>query len=288
MRCLSAVVASLLLLTACSAADILNASITRDGYKVHRDIAYGDHPRQKFDLYVPHDAKHAPVIVFYYGGSWQNGIKDDYRFLGQAFASKGFITAVADYRLYPEVKFPDFVDDGARAFRKVREKVAAYGGDPQNIYVAGHSAGAYMAMKIGGDPRYLAKAGGNREWVKGIIGISGPYDFLPFTDDDIKAIFSNVPDAESQPINHLTRPMPPVMLATGDEDDTVDPRNSERVYRKLKSWGSPVEMHVYPDTGHIGIILSLAQGFRGRTPLLEDIAAFIHSVGQNNHSVSKR
>lgn len=267
--------ASVGLLSACSAADLLNATITRDGYRVHRDLAYGGHPRQRLDLYVPDQAKDAPVIVFYYGGSWQKGSKDDYRFLGQAFASRGFITAVADYRLYPEARFPAFVEDGALAFAYVHREVASFNGDPSRMFVAGHSAGAYIAMKVGGDPRYLRDAGASRAWVKGIIGIAGPYDFLPFTDDDIKAIFSTVPDRDSQPINHLIRPMPPVLLATGDEDDTVDPRNSERVYDKLKSWGSPVIMHVYPGTAHIGIILSLAEGFRHRTSLLDDIAAFV-------------
>ena len=267
---------SLLTLTACSKADILNATITRDGYTVKRDIAYGANPRQRFDLYIPDGAQHAPVIVFYYGGSWQSGSKADYRFLGQAFAEKGFITAVVDYRLYPEVKFPTFVEDGAKAFAYLHAHALELGGNPARMYVAGHSAGAYIAMMVGGDPRYLAKAGGHRANVRGIIGIAGPYDFLPFTDDAIKAIFSTATDAATQPINHLIAPMPPVFLATGDADDTVDPRNSHRVAAKLKAMHSRVIEHDYADTGHIGIILSLAQSFRGRTNLLEDVTGFVN------------
>lgn len=265
----------LITLAACSKASLLNATIPRDGYSVKRDVSYGENPRQRLDLYIPHDVENAPVIVFFYGGSWQYGSKDDYRFLGQAFAEKGFITAVADYRLYPEVKFPTFVEDGARAFAYVQTHAQQWGGDPEHVYVMGHSAGAYMAMMVGSDPAYLAKVGGRRSNVRGIIGISGPYDFLPFTDDAIKAIFSTAADAATQPINHLVAPVPPVFLATGNSDDTVDPRNSERVAAKLTSMHSPVVIHRYPDTGHIGIIISLASGFRGRTSLLEDITQFI-------------
>jgi acetyl esterase/lipase len=255
---------------------------------VKRDIAYGDNPRQQLDLYVPVDAHRAPVIVFYYGGSWQNGSKDDYRFLGQAFAEKGFITAVADYRLYPQVKFPDFIEDGARAFAYAHAHAAQWGGDPERVYVAGHSAGAYIAMMVGGDPRYLVNVGGKRSDVRGILGIAGPYDFLPFTDDTIKAIFSTATDAATQPINHLTAPMPPVFLATGNADDTVDPRNSQRVEAKLKTMQSDVVAYHYPDTGHIGIILSMAQGFRSRTSLLTDIAHFINDHAHVQRSSKNR
>ena len=174
------------------------------------------------------------------------------------------------------MKFPAFVEDGARAFTHVHANAAKWGGDTNRVYVAGHSAGAYIAMMIGGEPSYLANIGGNRSDVRGIIGIAGPYDFLPFTDDAIKAIFSTAPDIATQPINHLIAPMPPVFLATGESDETVDPRNSQRVEVKLKAMRNNVVLHRYPDTDHIGIMLSLAQGFRSRTPLLEDIAAFIH------------
>lgn len=266
------------LLSACSMADALNATIPRDGYTLERDIAYGTDARQKLDLYIPPHASNAPVIVFFYGGSWQMGSKDDYRFLGQALASKGFIAAVVDYRLYPIVRFPGFVQDAARATTYLHRNAARFGGNPDALYVAGHSAGAYLAMMVGGDPAYMTQAGGKRQWIRGIIGIAGPYDFLPLTDDTLKRIFATAPDAKTQPINHLRGTVPPVFLATGDADDTVDPRNSEHVARKLTRMKRPVELHSYPDVGHIGIILSLAEGFRGRTPLLEEIAHFVRAT----------
>ena len=265
---------SLLSLTAC-ATEALNATITRDGYSLTRDVAYGDTPRQKLDIYTPADARDAPVILFFYGGSWQFGSKNDYRFLGEALASKGYVVAVADYRVYPDVYYPDFVTDGALALRHLHAHAGRYGGSAQKLYVAGHSAGAFIAMMLGADDRFHAEAGSKRGWIRGVIGIAGPYDFLPFTDEKIKAIFSRYPDAQTQPLAHITGKMAPVFLATGDEDDTVDPRNSHRVKAKLEKLGSPVEEHVYPGTGHIGIILSMAQGFRWKTPLREDIARFV-------------
>ena len=281
MKRLIPLLAACLCLTACAASDLLNASIPRDGYDVHRDIAYGSDPRQKLDIYVPENAVNAPTVVFFYGGSWQMGSKDDYRFLGQAFASRGFVTVIADYRLYPQVYYPDFVKDGARAFTYAHAHIAAFGGDPSHMYLAGHSAGGFIAMMLAADDSFITQAGGNPAWVHGTIGIAGPYDFLPFTDDAIKAIFSKYPDEATQPLNHITHRIAPVMLATGNADDTVDPRNSYRVAAKLKSLHSPVIVHTYDDTGHIGIILSAAQGFRDRTTLLDDITRFVRSDGRD-------
>lgn len=265
----------LLSLGGCSALDVLNASVPREGYHVARDLSYGDDPRQKLDIYMPSDVKDAPIILFFYGGSWQMGSKDDYRFLGQAFASKGYVAAVADYRLYPQVHYPAFVEDGAQALRFVHAHAAQYGGDPAKLFVAGHSAGAFIAMMLAADDQFHRAAGTQRAWIRGTVGISGPYDFLPFTDHKIAVIFSRYPDEQTQPLNHITRTMAPVFLATGDDDVTVYPHNSHRVKEKLERMGSPVEEHIYPGIGHIGILLSLAEGFHWKTPLLDGIAQFI-------------
>jgi len=270
--------AALIMISGCSSVDVLNATITRDGYTLTRNIAYGTDARQTLDIYTPNDAKNAPVILFFYGGSWQMGSKDDYRFLGQALTSKGYVVAVADYRLYPQIYYPDFVLDGARALRFIHSHASQYQGDPRKIIVAGHSAGAFIAMILGADDAFHEAVGSQRAWIRGTAGISGPYDFLPFTDAHIKAIFSHYPDKETQPINHITQPMAPVFLATGDDDDTVDPRNSHRVKAKLNAISSPVQEHVYPGIGHIGIMLSLAERFRWKAPLLNDLSAFIDAT----------
>lgn len=262
-------------------ATLLNASIPRDGYRVVRDVAYGEHTRQRMDFYIPVGlTRPAPVVVFFYGGSWKMGTKDDYRFLGQAFASKGYITAVVDYRLYPEVYFPTFMHDSATAFVAVHGMIESYGGDANRMVVAGHSAGAYNAMMLAANPTYISRAGGKPAWIRGVIGIAGPYDFLPLTDPDLIAVFSKRPAAETQPINFVTRAMPPVFLATGTTDDIVIPRNSERLAAKLNKLGKPTTLHHYNDIDHIDIIVSLADGFRDKAPLLEDISAFIDGMAK--------
>ncbi len=265
---------SILIVSGC--ATLLNASIPREGYHVVRDVAYGEHARQRMDFYIPEGLKNpAPVIVFFYGGSWQYGTKDDYRFVGQAFAAKGFITAVVDYRLYPEVYFPAFIEDGAKAFVAIHTMIATHGGDANRMFVAGHSAGAFNAMMLAANTHYILSAGGKPSWIRGVIGIAGPYDFLPMTDPDIIAIFSKLPVEHTQPVNFVTAAMPPVFLATGTADDVVIPRNSERLAAKLKTVGQTATLHSYDSLGHIGIILSLAHRFRDKSPLLEDISAFI-------------
>jgi len=257
---------------------LLNVAIPRSGYTIKSDLAYGADPRQKLDLYIPEGLKApAPVILFFYGGSWQSGSKDLYRAFGQAFASKGIVVAVADYRLYPQVKFPAFVQDGAAALRFVHDHVAAEGGDPDRIFLAGHSAGAYIAVMLDSDLSYLKEAGADPSWVHGVIGIAGPYDFLPLTDPALVDIFGGANVRATQPVDHIDGQRAPMLLAHGLADDTVGIGNTRRMAKKLKSFGSAVEVKEYPDVGHVGIVLSLAPMFRGRTTLRDDIVTFVAS-----------
>ena len=267
------------LLAACTPSPaLLNVLVPRTGYHVVRDLAYGDGPRRKLDVYVPdHLAGNAPVLVFFYGGSWQFGSRDQYLAFGQAFASLGIVTVVADYRLYPEVTYPAFVEDGAQAVAWVHAHIAQYGGDPQRLFVSGHSAGGYNAVMLGSDPKYLKAAGGDLSWLRGVIGIAGAYDFLPLTDPDYIAIFHGPMNRESMPVSHIDGKRPPMLLAWGLADGTVGAKNIDNMEARLKAVGSPVETHRYPGTGHIGIILSLIPGFRGRTTLRDDMARFIQS-----------
>jgi acetyl esterase/lipase len=267
------------LLAACSPISVLNLAVPRTGYHVVRDLAYGADPRQKLDLYVP-DAPppKMPVILFFYGGSWESGTKNLYLALGQAFASKGIMVAVADYRLFPQVRYPAFLEDGANAFTYVRTHAARYGGDPARLFLAGHSAGAYNAMMLVADKRYLQKAGADVGQVCGVIGIAGPYNFLPLTDKNLITIFGGADRPETQPITYIDGKRPPILLAAGTDDTTVSPRNSSDLADKLKSFGSSVRLVTYPGIGHIGIILSLAPGFRGRTSLRSDIIQFVESA----------
>ena len=266
------------MLAACSPASVLNLAVPRTGYHRVRDLAYGADPRQKLDLYIP-DAPppKMPVMLFFYGGSWESGSKDFYLALGQAFASKGIMVAIADYRLYPQVRYPAFLEDSARAFAFIRANAARYGGDPTRLFLAGHSAGAYNAVMLAADKSYLQKAGADVSQICGVNGIAGPYNFLPLVDKNLITIFGGATRRETQPITYIDGKRPPMLLAAGTDDDTVLPRNSSDLAKKLKSFGSPAELIAYAGVGHIGIILSLAPGFRNRTTLRTDILRFVES-----------
>ncbi len=266
------------LVVACSGQRILNGFVTDDGYKVVKDLAYGAGPRQKMDIYIPdHPSADGCTILFFYGGRWEGGEKGLYKFAGQAFSSKGCVTAIADYRVYPEVKYPVFVQDSAAAFVWLHAHAKEYGGNPDKLFLAGHSAGAYDAAMVAVHPRYLKEAGGQRSWIRGVVGISGPYDFLPFTDKDIIDIFSPEKDVATQPITYAAPGLPPMLLIHGDNDTEVYPKNTRNFAAKLKAAGSPVQTIIYPDARHEAMVLSLLNGFRGKIPLLEDVSTFVHA-----------
>lgn len=254
----------------------LDVLVPRRGYTVVKDVAYGEGPRHKLDIYVPDGlSAPAPILIFLHGGSWQFGDKDQYRALGWAFASKGIVTVVANYRLYPPHGFPLFVEDGARVFEHVRDHAPEFGGDPNRIFLSGHSAGAHIAAMLAANGDYLRAAGADPSQIRGVIGIAGPYDFLPLKDPALIALFGGANVPETQPIHFVDGKCAPMLLAHGRDDTTVGAGNSKRLAQKLQSFGSEVVVRYYHNTGHIGILLSLAPGFRKRTTLYEDMLAFI-------------
>lgn len=286
---LLAALAALAITAACSPLPLLNAVISRDGYTRTAGIEYGTLPRQKLDVYVPdggHKATAAgpkPVVVFFYGGSWDSGERRDYRFVAEALTSQGFIAVVPDYRVYPEVLFPDFLDDAAQAMRWARDNAARFGGDPRQLIVMGHSAGAHIAAMITLDSEYLARVGMAPQDLAGMIGLAGPYDFLPLKKERLKIIFG--PEAErgrTQPINFVTGANPPMLLLVGDEDTIVKPGNTRRLAAKIKAKGGPVQLIEYPKLGHIDIVIKLAAPFRGDGAVLQAVADFVRAHRQVN------
>jgi acetyl esterase/lipase len=266
------------LLSACQPLRLINLLLPRSGYDVHCGLAYGDDPRQKLDIYVPQGLQApAPVLLFFYGGAWQGGSRGNYRGFGQAFASAGIVTVVADYRLYPEVKYPAFVADAAGALAWLRAHAAQYRGDAARIFVSGHSAGAYNVVMLASEPDFIQAKGGRLDWIRGVIGISGPYDFLPMEEPEYIDMFHGRDNADSMPVNHVDGKRPPMLLVTGDDDATVYPRNTESMAARLRAFASPVREIHYPGTGHVGIILSLVPGFRGMTHLRQDMLEFIRT-----------
>ncbi|HEY2033360.1 MAG TPA: alpha/beta hydrolase [Rhizomicrobium sp.] len=255
---------------------VATALVPRSGYKARKDLAYGPGERQKLDIYTPDElTEPAPILLFFHGGSWQFGDKSHYRALGQAFASKGIITVVANYRLFPPDGFPLFIEDGAHAFRFVRDHARAWGGNPHRIFLCGHSAGAHIVTMLAANSDYLRAVGADLLSPRGIIGIAGPYDFLPLKDPVLIELFGGDNLPETQPIHFVDGKRAPMLLAHGRDDTTVGAGNSKRLAQKLQSFGSEVVVRYYHRTGHIGILLSLAPGFRKRTTLYQDMLAFI-------------
>jgi acetyl esterase/lipase len=256
----------------------INLLVSRAGYRIHRGLAYGADPRHKLDVYVPSGLTGlAPVVLFFYGGGWQGGDRSDYLAFGQAFASAGMVAVVADYRLYPQVKYPGFVEDAAGALAFVRGHAARFGGDAGRIFLAGHSAGAYNAVMLASEPKFIAAKGGSLDWIRGVIGIAGPYNFLPMSDPVYVDMFHGTNNTDSMPVHHVDGPRPPMLLISGSSDDTVGLCNTNDMSERLKRFGSDVQVIFYKGVGHIGVILALVRGFRGIAPLRRDMIDFVRA-----------
>ncbi len=245
--------------------------------RLAHNTPFGPGPHQRLDVYAPRRAQGPmPVAVFFYGGSWDTGRRQDYNWVGRALAAQGFLTVVPDYGLYPETRYPGFLEDGARAVRWAQEHAGAYGGDPERIALVGHSAGAYNAAMIALDRRYLDGAGVEARRIKAWAGLSGPYDFLPLTDPIAIRTFGEAADLPgTQPLSFVRPDAPPAFLATGDKDTIVYPRNTRKLAAKLREAGVSVEERRYEGVDHVKMVLALSPLFRRRTPVLAEMTAFL-------------
>lgn len=273
--------ALLVLAGGCTKFQMLNATVPAWGYHRTSNLSYGTDPRQSLDVYTPCDnPKNAPVVIFFYGGYWRYGSKADYRFVGQALASKGFVAVLPDYRLYPRVTFPAFVEDGAQAVRWTRDHIAQYGGDPNRLYLMGHSAGAHTAALLALDSHYLQDAGVDRSVIKAVASLSGPYDFVP--GPDTGPVFRMTPtdtaaDPITQPIHFAGKDGPPFLLLHGAKDTVVRPEQAAKFAAALQSAGGQATTKIYPNLGHAGVAQSLAWSFRWLSPVLDDTVRFFRA-----------
>jgi len=267
--------ALLLLLARCAPVDLLNATVPIAGLKISRDIAYGPGERQKLDVYRPENAHGLPVVVFFYGGSWRGGSKAMYPFVAATMARAGAVVVVPDYRLYPQVTFPDFLRDCASATAWTQAHAATFGGSDA-LFLMGHSAGAYNAVMLGLDPEWLRAAGSDPSRIAGVIGLAGPYDFLPITDQEVVPVFPN-PTPATQPITYAGAGKPPLLLVTGDKDTQVRPRNTGALAARMSDDGGSVETKYYNGLGHIGLVISIAPILQWRAPVLRDVMDFLRA-----------
>ena len=244
-------------------------------------VAYGEHPQQRLLAYRPagSDASGSlPVLVFFHGGGWHSGRPEDYAFVARNFAPEGFVVVTAGYRLNEAGRYPAMLEDGAAAVRWVRDNAPDLGGDPSRIYLMGHSAGAYNAIMLALDPQWLANEGLSPDAIEGAIGLAGPYDFYPFDKDSSRNTFGHVAAPTiTQPIAFARADAPPLLLATGDEDTIVRPRNSFALARALTAAGEPSEPVVFEGMDHKEILMALARPFdrdaRVKRAVLDFLAA---------------
>lgn len=260
---------------------ILLNLLAPSGYQAAKDVAYGEGPRRTLDVYAPKQVDAAaPVVVFFYGGSWDSGDKGFYRFVGEVLASNGIVAVIPDYRVYPEVTYPGFVEDGAQAVTWARDHARDYGGDPNRLILLGHSAGAHIAAALTYDGRWLKAQGVDvdRE-IAAFVGLSGPYDFLPLRSEKLKIIFGpEATRADTQPINHVTGSAPPALLLAGGGDTVVDPGNTTRLAARVTQAGGQAEARIYPGVSHAGTITAFLPLLRGRLTVLKDVLDYIREV----------
>src|SRR5258706_4091943 len=203
-----------------SPAMMLNLTVPRSGYRVRRDLAYGKAPRQRFDLYLPKVlTTPAPIVLFFYGGAFRAGRKSEYRVVGEALTSKGMIVAVADYRIYPEARFPEFLEDGPNALAAIHAPAAEFGRDRARIFLAGHSAGAYISVMLAANPAYLRAAKADPSWIRGAIAIAGRYHELPINDAAIHDTFRGPARPETRPATFIDGKRPPMLLVAGSSEN---------------------------------------------------------------------
>jgi len=273
------------MLSACSAITfgIANAPASFGPFERKADIAYGAGKRQRLDVYVPDGVSASqpsdrPVVVFWYGGSWKNGSKADYRFVGASLAERGFITVLPDYRLYPEVKFPAFLDDAARAVAWVQEHAQELGGNPRRIVLMGHSAGAHTAAYLALNHEFLAKRGAKPEWIAGLVGLSGPYALAPNTPTLHRIFAPPWGESDWQPVRFVSPKAPPAFLAHGMDDGWVAVEQTEELRDALQAKGVRVKTELYRNTGHGATVAGFSKPARGSAPTLEQTVDFLESL----------
>ena len=252
------------------------ASFGTGGTLIER-ASYGDNPAQQIFVFRSGDSlEPRPTIVFVHGGSWANGNAADYGFAGRSLAERGYLVVVAGYRLYPDARYPDMLEDTASAIAWAHRNVDRLGGDAQAVWLMGHSAGAYNVVQVALERRWLDAEGVPSTSIAGVVGLAGPYDFHPFDTDSTRNSFGDAADPEAtQPVNHVRPDAPPMLLVHGEPDTTVKVRNSQALAKTLEDAGGTVELMIYPEMDHYDPLLSIARPWRDRRDVMARIESFI-------------
>jgi acetyl esterase/lipase len=274
----------LAVLAACSGEQVLNSMTSTKDFQRTQNMPYDAARNLRLDVYTPANQTKRPVVVFFYGKRWTTGSKDEYEFVGGALSRIGYCTVIPDVRLYPTVRFPAFVEDGARVVKWTRDHIGDYGCDPKKIFVMGHSSGAHIAAMLTLNEQYLAGVGGSRTWLRGMIGLAGPYDFLPITDPTLRDMFGPTEKFEqSQPIMFTDGRNPPMLLMGGEDDEIVQISNTRNLAASVGRAGGPVETVIYPKMSHPRILASIGPGFRGQSDVIDHIKEFLGKWSDANY-----
>ncbi len=255
------------------------AASNADVKKIADGISFGPHIGNKLDIYstTAKGTAPKPVLVFFYGGGWANGKRGEYSYAARPFVEKGYLVVIPDYRHVPEVVFPGFLEDSAAAVKWVQANIAKYGGDPNRVNVAGHSAGAYNALMLALDPQWL----GDKP-VRSAISMAGPTDFYPFTSRRAIDAMNKSPDPlVTQPIHFVRKDAPPILLIHGEADTVVRVRNANSLFNKQTAAGGNIQRRVYKGASHNDLVLALSTLFRKRLPIVKDSVLFLN---ENNIS----
>ena len=279
---------TVVLLAGCSPLELLNQTSPDRHYERIADVAYGEEPRQILDIYRPAaPLPSEPLVVFYYGGGWRSGEKDNYEFVASALTEAGITVVIPDYRLYPDVTFPAFVDDAAAAVAWSVENADRIGISPDAVFLMGHSAGAHIASLVALDPSYLDRNSDTAVSIRAWVGLSGPYDFLPIEWSYLQDVFPEPLRDQSQPVNYVTADAPPTLLIHGVDDSTVRIDNSLSLLGRLQAEGVAARLERYEDLGHVSVMLALAPPLDFLADTLQDSRDFIlETLGQQVASVA--
>jgi acetyl esterase/lipase len=267
--------------TGCSPLVLVNGLSPSGHYELRSDLAYGSHARQTLDVYTPLAVKGpAPMVIFFYGGGWREGSKDNYRFVASSLTEAGYVVVIPEYRVFPEVVFPEFIDDGADAVAWALQHASEFGADSDKVFLMGHSAGAHIAAMLITDQHFLASNGIDADTLAGFVGLSGPYNFLPLESGYLLEVFPEHNRNASQPINYVTDKTPPALLIHGTGDDLVYASNSETMAQRLAEHGVDVTLKLYEGVGHARVAVELSPPFDFTGETLADTLEFLHRIAE--------
>ncbi len=287
-------VSILLLLASCRTMlfGALNATNQRQGIQLERDRTFDPVHHLALDIYRPRHSRDAPIVVFFHGGDWTHGQRQWYRFVGTALAARGVITVIPDYRKYPKVSWHGLMRDAAHAVAWTHAHAALLGGNPQSLFVMGHSSGGQIAALLATDPSWLAADTLSLHDLAGFIGLAGVYDFVPLPEKEVgmRRIFGNQPDEQQRadPYTYVRHNDPPMLLLQGTADHEVDPAESIALARKARAAHDDAELKLYPGVGHMALVFALTRPMRNNAPTLHDVLTFIHTHERNAAPVASR